>query len=107
MNPTETFTVPFLQNVLEVKSFVKSFKVYFKRAGTRPLHSLVDPDLLSTMRDMWHHESSVILEGLQFPSGRKSTFGEPNQILFVFENDGAEGEASASRACGLDRQNFP
>ena len=47
------------------------------------------------------------LEGLQFPSGRKSAFREPDEIFFPLQNDGAQSKASASGACRFDRQILP
>src|SRR5205823_9545589 len=43
-------------------------------------------------------------EILQFAIGRAFAFGKPNQVLFLFQNDGAKGQARSRGACRLDRQ---
>src|SRR5439155_4970117 len=54
----------------------------------------------------FQQHSDARLEILQFAIGRAFAFGKPNQVLFLFQNDGAKGQARSRSACRLDRQNF-
>src|SRR5437773_6205315 len=56
---------------------------------------------------LFQQHSDARLETLQFAIGRAFPFRKPNQVLFLFQNNGAKGQARSRGACRLDRQNFP
>src|SRR2546423_9977357 len=55
---------------------------------------------------LFQQHSDARLEILQFAIGRAFAFGKPNQVLFLFQDDGVKGQARSRGACRLDRQNF-
>ena len=55
---------------------------------------------------MFQQHANARLEFLQFAAGGESTFGKPNQVLFVFQDSGAKGQARARGTYRLDRQNL-
>src|SRR5437763_10420029 len=55
---------------------------------------------------LFEQHSDARLEILQFAIGRAFAFGKPNQVLFLFQNDGAKGQARSRGACRFDRQNL-
>src|SRR6059058_3322574 len=57
-------------------------------------------------RKMFKQHSNARLEFLKFPAGRAFTFGKPNQVPFLFQNDRAKGQARTRGAHWFDRQNF-
>src|SRR5207248_2006666 len=57
-------------------------------------------------RKMFKQHSNARLKFLKLPAGRAFTFGKPNQVLFLFQNDRAKGQARTRGAHWFDRQNF-
>src|SRR2546430_17318547 len=57
-------------------------------------------------RKLFQQHSDARLEILQFAVGRAFAFGKPNQVLFLFQNDGAKGQARSRGACRLGRAKF-
>src|SRR5207237_10937579 len=48
--------------------------------------------------NLFQQHSDARLEILQFAIGRAFAFGKPNQVLFLFQNDGAKGHAPSDGA---------
>src|SRR5207237_783416 len=54
-------------------------------------------------RKMFKQHSNARREFLKFPAGRAFTFGKPNQVAFLFQNDRAKGQARTRGARWFDR----
>src|SRR5438309_11397134 len=54
-------------------------------------------------RKMFKQHSNTRLEFLKFPVGRAFAFWKPHQVLFLFQNDRAKGQARTRGAGWFDR----